>query len=267
MIRLIACDIDGTLIPYGQRTLPEEVFPRILALRSRGVLFCPASGRQYHSLRLLFAPVADALCYLCENGAAVYGPGTEADAPLLSKTVMPRADALGLARAILAAPGCEVLISGVNTHYVVDCSEALRRDLTERLHNRVAEVRAPEAVEEEIIKVSAYCPAGTAAPYRALEAWGARFSMAVAGPDWIDFTLADKGTGILGLCRALDIAPEEVMAFGDNWNDLPMLTRVGLPILMHSAPAQLLERFPRHCESVTEELDRVFSDLIGGIEA
>ena len=32
------------------------------------MIFCPASGRQYHSLRGLFAPVQDELAYLCETG-------------------------------------------------------------------------------------------------------------------------------------------------------------------------------------------------------
>lgn len=86
MVKLIVSDIDGTLIPYGKKELPEALFPLISRLRRAGVLFCPASGRQFHSLRKLFAPVAEELAFLCENGAAIFGPGTEADAPLLSKT-------------------------------------------------------------------------------------------------------------------------------------------------------------------------------------
>ena len=80
MIKLIVSDIDGTLLPYGSAALDEKLFELILRLRERGVIFCPASGRQYHSLRALFAPVCDELTYLCENGAIVYGPGPEASA-------------------------------------------------------------------------------------------------------------------------------------------------------------------------------------------
>lgn len=61
MVRLIASDIDGTLLPYGAAALDPALFGLIRRLRDRGVLFCPASGRQYHSLRRLFAPVADAV--------------------------------------------------------------------------------------------------------------------------------------------------------------------------------------------------------------
>ena len=94
MIRLIASDIDGTLLPYGKTELDAELFSLIRRLRERGVIFCPASGRQYHSLRALFAPVCDELTYLCENGAILYGPGPEDSAPVLGKTVMERSMAL-----------------------------------------------------------------------------------------------------------------------------------------------------------------------------
>lgn len=36
----------------------SEIFEQIRELHRRDILFCPASGRQYTSLRKLFAPVA-----------------------------------------------------------------------------------------------------------------------------------------------------------------------------------------------------------------
>ncbi|MEM5781397.1 MAG: HAD-IIB family hydrolase, partial [Lawsonibacter sp.] len=75
MIRLIASDIDGTLLQNGATEIAPAIFREIDRLRTKGILFCPASGRQYHSLRRLFAPVADELAYVCENGAVVFGPG------------------------------------------------------------------------------------------------------------------------------------------------------------------------------------------------
>ena len=45
MIKLIACDLDGTLLtPDGE--LPEGTFSVIGKLYEKGILFCPASGRQ-----------------------------------------------------------------------------------------------------------------------------------------------------------------------------------------------------------------------------
>ena len=67
-IKLICSDIDGTLLQYGKKELEDEIFEQIRELHRRGILFCPASGRQYTSLRKLFAPVADCCVFLCENG-------------------------------------------------------------------------------------------------------------------------------------------------------------------------------------------------------
>lgn len=255
MVRLVVSDIDGTLIPYGKHDLPRELFPIISALGERGILFAPASGRQYHSLRRLFAPVIGDICALCENGGVIFGRYRDGTAPVLAKTVMPRADALALAGDILSCSGADMLVSGENTSYVCGSSPALARDLRDRLGNRVAEVSAPEDVGEEIVKVSAFCPQGTDGPACILgPRWGEAYNMAVAGPDWLDFTLADKGEGLRGLCAALGVDLQDVMAFGDNWNDVPMLDLVGHPYLMSTAHPDLRKRYPRQCESVVEVL-------------
>ena len=57
-IKLICSDIDGTLLQYSKKELESEIFEQIRELHRRDILFCPASGRQYTSLRKLFAPVA-----------------------------------------------------------------------------------------------------------------------------------------------------------------------------------------------------------------
>ena len=92
-IRLICSDLDGTLLPYGQNAISEQIITQVRALAGRGVLFCPASGRQYTSLRKLFAPVADQCVYLCENGGVVCKDGR-----VLAKTPMPRPLAEEIAR-------------------------------------------------------------------------------------------------------------------------------------------------------------------------
>ena len=70
MIKLIACDMDGTLLD-SQKRLPPELPEVIAQLREKGVIFCVASGRQYASLRRDFEAYADDLLFLCENGALV----------------------------------------------------------------------------------------------------------------------------------------------------------------------------------------------------
>lgn len=220
MIRLIASDIDGTLLPYDETVMPQRLFPLIRRLRERNILFCPASGRQYHSMRTLFAPVADEMCFLCENGAVLYGPGTEEGAPLLSKTLLPRQEALALSHAIMDIPGCDVIIEGQNLNYLCGCGPELVHEMAVNHGNLVTMVDRPEDVPEEIVKIAAYCPNGMDGPAALLAPrWGKPFHMAMAGLVWLDFSIATKGTGLAEMCGALGVSPEETAAFGDNWND------------------------------------------------
>ena len=69
MIYLIASDIDGTLLQGGQTRLDPALFDVIERLEQHGIRFAAASGRQYTNLRRLFAPVADKIDYICENGS------------------------------------------------------------------------------------------------------------------------------------------------------------------------------------------------------
>ena len=45
MTRLVACDIDGTLLD-GSTAIAPAVFTQIRRLSRLGVYFCPASGRK-----------------------------------------------------------------------------------------------------------------------------------------------------------------------------------------------------------------------------
>ena len=246
MIRLVASDIDGTLLRNGAKTIDPVLFDQIRRLGERGIRFCPASGRQYSSLRRLFAPVADELTYLCENGAVVWGAGSPG--PVLSKTVMERSRALALCGAILAQPTCEVLISGANTGYLCPKHEDIVDHMRYFVGNNVTILKTPEEVPEDMVKVSAYCRTGAAA------------MAPVLAPGWEDFHPADKGTGLRSLCAALGVDLSEVMAFGDNDNDLPMLALAGRPYIMEQASPLLTARFSRRCASVESVLETFLAE-------
>lgn len=250
MKRLIVSDIDGTLIPQGSDRLPQPLLTELARLLDAGYLFCPASGRQYNSLRHLFAPLGRPLYYICDNGGTVFGPTGE----VIAKTPIPRSDAIALWREILALPQCEAVISGENTNYLVPKTEALIRHIRDEYHDKVVTVQDPEETPEEITKVSVYCAAGVEhIPPELAQRWR-RYNPAVAGAVWLDFMSADKGQGLAALCRHLDISLSNVTAFGDNFNDQPLLALAGDPRLMSTAPEALLAQFPNHCDDVTAAL-------------
>ena len=72
MIKLIASDVDGTLIKDSTPDMYPEMVEAIKRLKEHGVLFCATSGRQYQSLRNVFRDVADEIAYIAENGAHIH---------------------------------------------------------------------------------------------------------------------------------------------------------------------------------------------------
>ena len=47
MIKLIASDVDGTLMREGERVIPPALFPLIHTMKENGIYFAACSGRQY----------------------------------------------------------------------------------------------------------------------------------------------------------------------------------------------------------------------------
>ena len=90
--------------------------------------------------------------------------------------------------------------------------------------------------------------------------WGDAYHMAVAGRAWLDFTLSDKGKGLRALCAALGVDLADTMAFGDNWNDVPMLDLAGAAYLMEGADPVLRERYPRRCANVMDALEALLAE-------
>lgn len=225
MIKLIASDIDGTLLPEGHDNLNPELFDVILKLKEKGILFAAASGRQYNSIRQLFEPVANEMIFICENGANVVCRGYE-----MSSIVLNRKDAEELAAYIRSLPGCYLTASTKGPMYIEDDDESFKKLLTEGYHNDMRLVSDVLKENIGIIKMSLYKAEGVSRiAEEVTEKWKDRFNTVVAGEPWIDFTdfRSDKGNALKTIQGILHIEKEETMAFGDNHNDLGMMEAAG----------------------------------------
>lgn len=139
----------------------------------------------------------------------------------------------------------EVMLSGQNTAYLMERGLGMLKRI-QFIGNNYQIIHDPSEVPEEITKVSVYLHEG-------VESYTERFvprwkeaNCAVAGPYWIDTTFANKGIGVRSICKTLDIDLADVMAFGDNYNDVSMLDIVGVPYIMDGAAAPLREKYPNH---------------------
>lgn len=251
--RLIASDLDGTLLQKPEARLSDDFFEDICRLSRRGIRFCVASGRSYPTLRRIFEPVVGEMVFLSENGASAYLE----DNPLY-QVAMP-AEACGkLVRDIYARPDCEVRISGTEHCFLMPKGEAIVRRVQKVMPHNLCIAGRFEDIHEDILKISAFCPAGTEAPAQALlPRWQQRLEAAVTSPQWIDFTAMGKGAGLRRLCELFQVDLGDTVAFGDSFNDISMLEAAGTAYIMESACAELKERFPNHCTSVQETIKEI----------
>lgn len=251
---LIASDVDGTLIPYGQPALPPELFGLIREAGRQGYCFAAASGRDYASLRKIFAPVRELIYFISTNGAQLYYHDE-----LIMESHIPDQYASALAEDI-EANGFEALVSSHGYSLIKEGRPDFKRRM-EAFGNTIREVPNFRQFNERIVKIAAHCPDG-AAGQRAFFAgrWGKDFHVAVAGPRWIDFNMTDKGSALAYLTDLLDLSREQVYAFGDQQNDLAMLNWAGQPYLMSHAAPELRAMGYQQADDVLAVMRRILAE-------
>lgn len=221
MIKLIATDIDGTLVQDGGNTINPEIYDVILKLRKKGIQFAAASGRQWASIEALFEPVKEKIFYLSDNGAYVGCHGRNLFLNPIDRQVI-----MDFVRAVRERPELEVMVSGPDVVYVDTKNREFEDWMVNGYKFRIQHVEDLLQVEDDFIKISAYKKQGVQAATEDLRAmFGDRLKMTISGDMWMD-CMADgvsKGQAVQVLQESLDIKPEETMAFGDQLNDMEML--------------------------------------------
>lgn len=221
MIKLIASDIDGTLVQDGGHELNPEFFDVILKLRKKGIQFAAASGRQWASIEAIFEPIKEKVFYLSDNGAYVGCHGRN-----LFLNPIDRNTAMELIEEIRKIPELEVMVAGPDVVYVDTKNEKFVDWIINGYKFQVRQVEDVTKIGDEIIKVSAYKPHGIQKATESLtEQFKERLKMTISGDMWMDAMAPGvcKGQAIRVLQDNLDIKPEETMAFGDQLNDIEML--------------------------------------------
>lgn len=259
MIKLIASDLDGTLLRGGAQSLDPAVYGLIKKMTDKGILFVAASGRQYPNLRRLFAPVQDDIAYICENGCISFYQNQK-----IHKAVMERELGDEMLHAIWEKDTAEILLSGEDTCYVHPKDMSYYYHLRDVVRNNVTLVDDIFHVQEDYFKISVYEDEGFE---KSEQYWhdkfGNRATVVTAGFEWLDMMPkgVHKGMAMDKLLNHLGIAPDECMAFGDNYNDLEMLSCVGTAYVMDTAPEDIKKITPYHTSKVEDVLEAFLKNL------
>jgi Cof subfamily protein (haloacid dehalogenase superfamily) len=249
-IRLIALDIDGTLLDSTWQ-LPAANRTAVVEATRRGIEVALVTGRRY-DFAMPIARMFDApLTMICNNGALVRThDGITHLRHLLAKDT---------ARNVLQATepwreGAGVVFDRPRANQII--LEVIHTDdpIRSGYYNRNSEflsVAKPleSCLTEDPIQVMF---SGKVKEMRDVEstlraaAFANEFALAVTRYESRNFTMIDairpatsKGSSLAEWATMQGYAREEVMAIGDNHNDLEMLTFAGRPVVMGNAVPEL----------------------------
>ena len=238
MIRLIAADLDGTLLDSRKRLSPG-LFPLIRALRARGVRFAAASGRQYDNLLALFEPVADDLLFIAENGAVVCDGRRR-----LFSDALPKAYFRGPIERVRGLPGVNCVLCTAQSAYIECANDPVFLENARMYYEKLT-------IADDLLTVLETVPAFKLAVFEqgkaetgcwpVLRQYEDKFAVVLSGADWVDLMNPEtnKGSGLHRMADYLGIPIADTMAFGDYLNDLELLREAGFACAMENGHPDL----------------------------
>ena len=251
---LFVSDLDGTLLT-SQRGLVKGQASTLNRLIDQGLQFTVATARSIQAINVLLKDVHLALPAITLGGSLVTRP--ESGEHLLAR-VLSHSTAEGILTRLLRR-GLFPFIVSIDGHrdrafhshtasaaaeWYVDEKKAYG-DPRLSWYDHPSEVLGTEILEmttfveqeglnelmEDMLQVDG--AAVSAIPARQSPGW---YEVAASHPQ------ADKGTGVDGLCQALDSRWDRIVAFGDEVNDLPLFERAEYSIAVQNAAPEVLAR-------------------------
>jgi 5-amino-6-(5-phospho-D-ribitylamino)uracil phosphatase len=253
-IRLLAVDIDGTLLDSRGR-LPDAHRDALADVVSRGIEVALVTGRSFHFTRPIAELLPIPLTLILNNGAVV----KDRNGVTSLRHLLPRdAARLILAETRAYEDSVAIVFDRPDERQVVfdrmDWSHPQRRGYYEKNRAFIAASPSPlvESLTEDPIQVmfngGVSAMRSLVSALRGLAA-ADQFTVAITEYEARDFALVDvngaacsKGTTLARWAAARGIARDQIMAVGDNLNDVEMLDFAGVAVVMGNAADGLKSR-------------------------
>ena len=263
MIKLIASDLDGTLLPDLEQELSEKSISLIHELTLKGIHFVSASGRQYNNQLRLFDKIKDEISYIAENGTlCIHNGKIISHSPLDAQ----------LAKAILTEVKTDgrygITVSGDYSYYLEDKDPEFVDLIVHHMKSTAQIVPDLLALENPILKISICNLHGDENAFLDYLAhlksiFPKNIKIVTSGNMWIDFINKDanKGTSLKTLMDLFQISSDECMVFGDQFNDIEMFQSAKYSFAMaDSAPG-----VTKHAAYITPCVNDVLENLLSRI--
>lgn len=255
MIKLILTDIDGTILPKGQKVVSEHTRAAIRAAQDAGITVGVATGRAVSGVLPTFE--GDTACVqtaLATNGMQVY-----LDGELIHEEYLDHDELVNIADVVREVPGAGAICFGgpqVNEVYLV---AGTVEDLAPVFPAYASKAKPADAVPDfPIVKSNVFINGDMSATQDLIallreKVPGIGFNVPMAGFLNVVPLGYSKATGIDYLCEAMGITTDEVMVFGDGGNDLEMIEHVPNSVAVSNAAPEVLAAARYHIGACADE--------------
>ena len=241
-IKLIAADLDGTLLDSKSR-VTRATAEAILAAQRKGIVFVPCTGRFPENAALVMLEAGIECPVICLNGAVIdLAPLGER----MFEKFMDR-DAAAEILYALETLGEKYFIFGKNSvfsrsdmhrhHSEVDFER--RKELKSRIRYSYGKDACFEALKEPLYKFYVHFTKESSNPeaIRAMLGGIPRVALTQSSNNSVELMPdeVNKGSALKMLADHFGIPAGQVMALGDQMNDLPMIRYAGLSVAMGNA--------------------------------
>ncbi len=251
MIKFIATDLDGTLLD-SKKNLPVGFGEMIYRLDKNGVVFAPASGRQYYTVEEQFKSLGRELMYIAENGAIIIDKGEIVSCECIdaetAKDIILRVRDIPTASAILCCVDCAYGEDDSDPEFEVNTRMYYKKF---ELIDDIAKI----CYEKEILKIAVF---DNQNPYenvkKVLPEYKGRAEVVISGANWADVMKpgVSKGAAIKQIREIYGYDRDECMCFGDYMNDYEMIMECGESYAMGNAVEEI-KRAAKHITSSNDE--------------
>ncbi|MDU6196237.1 MAG: Cof-type HAD-IIB family hydrolase [Staphylococcus haemolyticus] len=213
MIKLIATDMDGTLLNAAHE-ISEENINAIKYAQSKGITVVIATGRAFYEASTPMAETDLKVPYICLNGAEVRDESFN-----IMNTSHLNHELVERIKAILDREDVYYQVYTNRGIYTEDPTRDLDIYLDiARNAGQQGDVEKIERIGQELSTISSLAVSSSS-----------RGNLEITHSD------AQKGIALETIANQLHIDLQDVMALGDNLNDVSMLERVGYPVAMDNA--------------------------------
>lgn len=205
-MKLLASDLDGTLLAKGERQLNSRIKGTLKELSKSEMGFCVASGRTYGELLRLFEGLEQDTYFIAFDGALVVKNGESLIGSPFSKEERDFINNLD-----------EFVLHGKYMTYVKSDYPYFIRKIKQQYNGHVLRISDVSEIKDCVFKLVLYKNFRTVGQLP--------FDMVYKDNSLCEFVKpgTNKGETFKELIRQMSIAPEDTYVFGDSDNDIAFL--------------------------------------------